>query len=185
MGPVQPSEHSERFVERLLRLLYWTTVRSERSLNGSKRQIGLFAIANKDGGAHRVFLITQKYSISPRLWAIREEFELISDIDRLLNSDRSACRPFAVASRKQNVRWAERAPDVSISFFEDRGNVCIPPVFWEISCRNGLCKQRCQHWCYLNQGLALGGLCLVCCLDQEPCLHWVAAVASPRLPLEL
>ncbi len=28
--------------------------------------------------AHRVFLITQKYSISPRLWAIREEFEYIS-----------------------------------------------------------------------------------------------------------
>ncbi len=30
--------------------------------------------------------------------------------DRLLNSDLSARRPFAVANRKQNVRWAERAP---------------------------------------------------------------------------
>ncbi len=76
---VQPSEHSERFVERLLRLLHWTTVRSERSLNGCKRQIGVFVVANKDGGAHRVFFIMQKYSISPRLWAITEEFELSSD----------------------------------------------------------------------------------------------------------
>ena len=29
--------------------------------------------------AHKVFAITQKYFISPRLWAIREEFEYISD----------------------------------------------------------------------------------------------------------
>ncbi len=75
-GPVQPSEHSERFVEHLL---YWTTVRSERSLNRSKREIGVFATANKDGGAHRVFFTMQNYSISPRLWAITEEFELFSD----------------------------------------------------------------------------------------------------------
>ena len=63
----------------LLRLLYWTTVPSERSLNGSKRQIGVFAMANKDGGAHRVFFIMQKYPITPRLWAIIEELEDIGD----------------------------------------------------------------------------------------------------------
>ncbi len=57
LGFVQYSEHNERFVERLLRLLYWTTVHSERSLNGSKPQIGVFAVANKDAGAHRVFFI--------------------------------------------------------------------------------------------------------------------------------
>ena len=79
LGSVQYSEHNERFVERLLRLLYWTTVHSERSLNGSKPQIGVFAVANKDAGAHRVFFIMQKYSISPKLWATMEEFEYISD----------------------------------------------------------------------------------------------------------
>ena len=106
-GSIQFSEHSKHFVERLLCLLYWTTVRSERSLNRSKRQIGVFAIANKDGGAYRVCLITQKYPIASRLWAI-----LVTH-DRLLNSDRSARRLFAVANRKQNVwcvRWTERAP---------------------------------------------------------------------------
>ena len=32
--------------------------------------------------------------------------------DRLLNSDRSARRPLAVANRKQNIRWAEQTPVV-------------------------------------------------------------------------
>ncbi len=75
LGSVQFREHSECFVERLLRLLYWMTIRSEHSLNGSKRQIGVFAIANKDGSK----TITQKYPILPRLWTIREEMEYISD----------------------------------------------------------------------------------------------------------
>ncbi len=106
----QFSEDSERFVEHLL---YWMTVLSECSLNRSKQQIGVFAVANKDGGAHRVFLITQKYPISPRLWAIREELEyILVTCDRLLNSNRSPRRLFAVANRKQNVccvRWTEQA----------------------------------------------------------------------------
>ncbi len=46
-------EHSERLAERLI---CWTTVRIERLLNGSKWQIGAFAIANKDGGAIGSFL---------------------------------------------------------------------------------------------------------------------------------
>ena len=45
--------------------------------------------------------VTQKYPISPRLWAITEEIEyILVTRDRLLNSDRSACRLFAVANRK-------------------------------------------------------------------------------------
>ena len=40
LGAVLYSEHRERFVKRLLPLRYWRTVRSERLLNGSKRQIG-------------------------------------------------------------------------------------------------------------------------------------------------
>ncbi len=104
-GSVQFSEHSGRFVERLPN---WTTVRSERSMSGGKRQIGVFAIANKDGGTHRVFFIMQKYPILPRLWAIREELKYIRE--RLLNSDHSAHRPIAIANRKQNVGCTEQSP---------------------------------------------------------------------------
>ncbi len=75
-------------------------------------------MVNKDGGTYRVFLIMQKYPISPRLWAITEEFEyILVTRHRLLNSDRSARRLFAVANRKQNVccvLWAERTPEVQI-----------------------------------------------------------------------
>ncbi len=43
-----------------------------------------------------------------------EEFEyILATRDRLLNTDRSVCRLFAVANRKQNfrcVRWTEWAP---------------------------------------------------------------------------
>ena len=46
--------------------------------------------------------------------------------DRLLNSDRSARRPFAVANRKQNVRWAERTPDVQNVRWAER----TPDVRW-------------------------------------------------------
>ncbi len=75
LGSVQYSEHSKCFVERFFRLLYRTIVRSQRSLKGSKRQIGVLTIWNKDGGAHMLFFITQKHSISPiRLWAIRGKF---------------------------------------------------------------------------------------------------------------
>ncbi len=61
--------------------------------------------------AAQVFLITQKNPISPRLWAITEEFEYrLVTCDCLLNRDRSARRLFAGANRKQNFRGAERAP---------------------------------------------------------------------------
>ncbi len=34
---------------------------------------------NKDGGAHRVFIITQKYPVSPMAWTIRGVLEDIVD----------------------------------------------------------------------------------------------------------
>ncbi len=85
-------------------------------------KLWVFAIANKDDGAHRLFFITQKYSISPRLWAIAEEFELISDTcpfaEQWSFSAQTVCcckqktkRSLGWTDpRKQNVRCTERSP---------------------------------------------------------------------------
>ncbi len=52
----------------------WTTVRERFCWTAE----AALAIANKDGDAHMVFFITQKY-LSPRGWAIRGVFEDIAD----------------------------------------------------------------------------------------------------------
>ncbi len=49
------------------------------AVNGSKRQIGAFTIANKAGVADKVFFVTQKYFISPRGRAIGGILEDITD----------------------------------------------------------------------------------------------------------
>ncbi len=113
-GPFSTANTAKKFVEHLLRLLHWTTVRSERSLNGSKRQTGVFAIANKEGGAHRVSFVTQQCSISPRLWSIRKEFESISDTWLLAEqwsfSAQTAC--YCKQKTKRSLNWTERSPGV-------------------------------------------------------------------------
>ncbi len=70
-----PGLRSDQQTQRTFDVCSTERLFGQRLLNGSKRQIGAFAIANKDGGAHGVFFITEKSSISPRGWAIRGVLE--------------------------------------------------------------------------------------------------------------
>ncbi len=115
------------------------TVRSERSLNRSKRQIGVFAIAKKDGGAHRVFLITQKYPIIAETMGdkgrIIQELEyILVTRDRLLNSDRSARSLFqCLLLQTQNITFAVFAElNGCLVFFKTSKYPIISPRLWAI-----------------------------------------------------
>ena len=73
-GSVLFSTYCERFVERLLRLLsterlFATFAEQKQTTNRS------VCYSEQRWRTHRVFLITKKYPISPRLWAIREILE--------------------------------------------------------------------------------------------------------------
>lgn len=104
------------------------TVRNERLLNRSIQQIGAFAIVNKDVSTHRLFFIMQKYPTSARGWVIRGDWKILLTHERLLSGHRSVSGPFAVANKKQNVRWSERSPVVRIPVHEGDCVNSVEPI---------------------------------------------------------